>query len=70
MRYISLVVFRTPLGKQLLLGFFDKPRKEMNVAEMDAINSWKGKMHLSKLLLRKIWKKHLYLDFPADRLSQ
>ena len=27
-------------------------RKEMKAAEMDAINSWKGKMHVTKLLLK------------------
>ena len=27
-------------------------RKEMKVAEMDVIDSWKGKMHVSKLLLK------------------
>ncbi len=38
----TLVLLTNPIGA----------RKEMKAAEMDAIDSWKGKMHVTKLLLK------------------
>ena len=38
-------------------------RKEMKVAEMDAIASWKGKRKLSKLLLKENMEKKSFCIF-------
>jgi len=35
----------------------------MKVAEMDAINSWKDKMHVSKLLLKENMEKASFCIF-------
>ena len=38
-------------------------RKQMKAVEMDAIDSWKGKMHVTKLLLKENMKKNILLYF-------
>ena len=49
----TLVLLTNPTGA----------RKEMKAVELDAINYWKGKMHVTKLLLKRNMKKTYFCIF-------
>ena len=40
-----------------------RARKEMKVTEMDSIDSWKGKMHVTKLILKENMEKASFCIF-------